>query len=443
MRKNADALTASNFILVTSALVLASIIVASLSTLDMPDSGGLARDSFGTHGDGFRGVFELLGELGAPAERDGSPPSAQRPRDATICMLAPDDRLAATNPRYLRQLMDWVNGGGRLVVSPRRSWEEEFDGAAEQAADLKGPTGALEALGIQDKIHIKRHIMTGSTRDASSSGDKGYLPKWLNDSLSQEPVPAGIVKVRAAGSLSNDVFTVSELMAPGHEIALIEAAADQIAGSVALQDSEGTTGFLAVSLQHGAGEVIVISDPELLANRFLAHADNSVLAVLALSPEGERVVFDEFYHGLGVRGNPLYLLTRPGFAAIVAALLGVIAIWAWRGARFLGPPLPDDDRSRRDIGEYIGAMAQFFRRAPDRDAFLLRETRDGVLRELCRQLSLPLETPDAGAVVEAYSRRRPQRAAKLRSALAEADTASTSRNFTNSYLLMQRLAHCL
>ena len=77
-----------------------------------------------------------------------------------------------------------------------------------------------------------------------------------------------------------------------------------------------TTYWATNSFARGKGEIVIVSDPRLLANALLAKADNSVLAVNLLAPHGETVVLDEFYHGLSVRGNALYLFTRPGYAAV-------------------------------------------------------------------------------------------------------------------------------
>ena len=126
----------------------------------------------------------------------------------------------------------------------------------------------------------------------------------------------------------------------------------------------------------------------------LAKADNSVLAARLLAPKGRASSFDEFYHGLAVRGNPLYLLTRPGFAAVTLGILLGVGVWTWRQAVFLGPPLVDPEPSRRDIGEYIDAMGDFFRRGPGHRRFLVREVRDGVLQQLCQELKLPPDKLD-------------------------------------------------
>jgi hypothetical protein len=199
-------------------------------------------------------------------------------------------------------------------------------------------------------------------------------------------------------------------------------------------------------IKRGKGEIVIVSEPRLLSNALVAQTDNSILAAHLLSPTGQSVTFDEFYHGLAVRGNPLYLLTRPGFAVVTAGLLVSVGVWTWRAALFLGPPLADPEPARRDIGQYIDAMSDFFGRGLDHRRFLVREARDGVLQQLCEELKLPAETSNIDTILAALRRRDPLRAEALRVQLQQIDMAlAKPGDFPKSSFLptMQRLAGCL
>jgi hypothetical protein len=204
--------------------------------------------------------------------------------------------------------------------------------------------------------------------------------------------------------------------------------------------------LLVAVVPRNKGEIICISDPRILTNTLLSRSDNSVLAAHLLAPDGGSVAFDEYYHGLAVRGNPLYLLTRPGFAAVAIAILLVIGVVAWRAAVFLGPPLPDVTRSRRDIQEYVRAMAEFFSKGPGHRQFLVREVREGVLNELCEQFHLPPHTTDTDVIAAAVARRNPDRAALLRKALTDVDRQlALGGEYPKSSFLtsLKQLAGCL
>jgi hypothetical protein len=183
-----------------------------------------------------------------------------------------------------------------------------------------------------------------------------------------------------------------------------------------------------------------------VSNRLLAEADNSVLAARLVAPQGNAVVFDEFYHGLAVRGNPLYLLTRPGFAAATLGLLLVVGVTTWRAAVFLGPPIGATQATRRDIGEYIRAMSQFFSRGRGSRRFLIGEIRDGVLRQVCHELRLPMDTIDSERIIDALGRRDRQRARRLADVVREVTaTLAQHGEYPQEQFLpaIQRLASCL
>jgi hypothetical protein len=178
---------------------------------------------------------------------------------------------------------------------------------------------------------------------------------------------------------------------------------------------------LAAALSRGQGEIVVISDPRIFSNRQIARDDNAVLAYQLLVPSRQLIVFDEFYHGLSVRGNPLYLLTRPGFAAAAVSIALIAGLWSWRQAVFLGPPLADKAVSRRDIAEYVNAMGAFFSRGQGHRHFVMRELRDGTLHQLADEFHLPPDTTDASIMIAALARRNPVRAESLAKCLSEID----------------------
>ena len=79
----------------------------------------------------------------------------------------------------------------------------------------------------------------------------------------------------------------------------------------------------------------VMAVPAIASNWLLGEADNSVLAAQLMTLGQQRVIMDEFYHGLTIRGNALWLLTRPGYAALALAIAALVSVWIWRSATFL------------------------------------------------------------------------------------------------------------
>jgi hypothetical protein len=469
MSKGPDLLSARNLILAAAGIFVLSVLGMCLSMLRPPDSQGRASDSFGTRGGGYRGLVETLEALGVPVRRELAPPHADIPLPATLVLMNPNERLVAAGPKYLQALRGWIERGGRVVValSHRRDDSSPTPGRFTDAPK----TGVLEALGIDFPIDVEdspednvEHDDASSTAQDRAQAELEPEPEgslWRQWALGGQNVePPQFIQVVGEGTLSLDTAGVKRLAVPAEGFLSLNvnvqpsrdqapAAADRgrrLTGSLHTIGTDGQKRLLVAAVRRGEGEIIVAADSTLFSNRLLAEADNSVLAAHLVAPRGERVIFDEFYHGLGVRGNPLYLLTYPGFAMASAGLLLVVGVMSWRAAVYLGPPLASGPRSRRDIGEYISAMSQFFCRGSGRFRFLATEVRDGVLRQICRQLKLPLDTVDLERITSALARRDRERARLLQQTLQEVDAALAQPgeiHQTQFLPLMQRLIRCL
>lgn len=433
-------LTTRNAILVAAGVLVLSILASVFSMLKPRDSDGKARDSYGTQAAGYRGLYEVLEELGVPVERELAPPQAEKLDDQTLLLIGPHAQLIRTGPKYVAALLEWVEQGGRLVVAPPAhiSWRDSIQ---QDMASKATPQDVLEVLELDESLSL--NPVEQATADWwKTEPDLDFEDIW---SRNEQPVdPPQVVDVTVSGALESLKGEVQKLALQPEGMATLVS--DQPPdGEVTYFDSAGAKQLLVAVVKRGEGEIVVLSDPRLWSNRLLALADNSVLAAKLLTPNGEPVVFDEFYHGLSVRGNILYLFTLPGFSAIALTLLLGIGVWAWRSAVFLGPPLPDPVRSRRDVREYVDAMAHFFEKGFDALPFLAHELRDGVLRQLSQEVKLPVETADVEAISTALRRHSPQRASKLVAAISELDDQLAAGGPSKAQFvpIMQRLVSCL
>lgn len=436
-----------SIILLAVLIVLLSVTIGALSMLQPPDSGGMGGDTYGTRAHGFRALFEILSELDVPVRRRLRPPAAAMPTGSTLVFLAPHPNLVGVEPAYLQALHDWVRLGGRIVVAPPHvgldSHEDHLAGG-----ELRGVLEVLDLPGVRTNVLNLGAADNTSGRAGTSrrSADLRDIPDAILGAWTKQATPIETVEVEPTGSLAELQGTVDRLAVPGASLATIAFSSEEPSGTVRYTGEDDAEHHLVAQFRRGEGEIIVVGDPHLLTNRFIARAKNSVLAAHLLAPAGQTVVFDEFYHGLSVRGNPLYLLTRPGYATVVIAVLLLIAAWTWREAVFLGPPLPDVRTPRRDVREYVDAMSRFFHRGKKTRPFLLREVRDGVLNQLCQQVGLPPEVHDKDAIIAAIARREPDRAKRIEQALAEVDDhLAHSQHWSESktYHAMQRITACL
>jgi hypothetical protein len=186
---------------------------------------------------------------------------------------------------------------------------------------------------------------------------------------------------------------------------------------------KGKPRLLAASFARGKGEIVVLAEPALLMNMCLAHDDNAIFAYDLLANDGRRVVFDEFYHGLSVRGQPFWLLTQRRYAVGACVALLFVSLVIWRRAVWLGPPLETAPRSRRTILEYVDAMARFFQAARDSRQFVLSEVRNGALRTLGDRLGLSPTDATPENVATALARRSPAEARRFEAAMTQLNAA--------------------
>jgi hypothetical protein len=445
-----------------------SLVGACVSLLRSPTGGGLGVDTYGTRGHGFRGLFEILEQLDIPVERTTVPPDRMLDRNVTLALIQPSPEIVLTEPAYLNAVGRWVRAGGTVVVAPSlRGPETPARGGLDN--------DVLVELGLKGvSVHLKEPAAV--RRSNRATGDRDTLRENAKRSarqleklyLGQNDLPVSFVHATAEGTLSShfpngldlvipyrgcgvldsdaELYGVSTKPPPkvsrsggapkiarGHASTAKASGADkkesppEIAGSLpagrirAVLEPGGEPETLAAIYPVGDGAVAVLADARLAQNRLVGRGDNPVLVSYLLANPQKPVVFDEFYHGLTIRANPLWLVTRFPYDVLTVTVLAITLLAGWRGARFLGPPLVPRPASRRTLSEYIEAMARLLDRAQHPAPFLLSQIRQGLLWRIRHDLGLPPGQEDAENVVRILERRDPELAVKARDALRAID----------------------
>jgi hypothetical protein len=183
---------------------------------------------------------------------------------------------------------------------------------------------------------------------------------------------------------------------------------------------------LALRTAVGSGQLIAMTDPLVLCNGYLRLADNGRLAadLIALTPNGGRVFFDEFHHGqiAGSSTTGGWVLTAWGAALLLTVIL-IFAGLAMRGRAF-GPPISLRPLADRSSAEYAAAVGSLLHRTGARRVTLetlLSATR----RTVAERVGLGSDTPSS-QLVETIAQRSPGAAAELSRAEAELPAAVTS-----------------
>jgi hypothetical protein len=170
-------------------------------------------------------------------------------------------------------------------------------------------------------------------------------------------------------------------------------------------DSGDDAAWLVVQ-PRGRGHVIAAGSPVFLMNIGLPEADNAVLAVQLLTPDGtgRTEIVRPVLLGADDPGavSLIELIPDRVRAALWQVLIGFLVIAAWR-ARRLGTPLIDRMPVRLASSDLTAAVGVLLARNDARAATLQRIIED-TRRRLARRLDLP-DTVDAGVLIEQVAAR--------------------------------------
>jgi hypothetical protein len=183
---------------------------------------------------------------------------------------------------------------------------------------------------------------------------------------------------------------------------------------------------LGVRQDIGRGQLVALTDPLILCNGNLGKPDNGRFAadLMAMTPAGGRVWFDEFHHGAAATGSPetAWMTTPWGIALVVTVVIVFVGL-ALRGRAF-GPRISLCAREDRSTAEYAVAVGSLLHRTGARRVTLealLSATR----RAVAQRVGLGGDVPSdrLNATIE---QRAPAAAAELARAERELEGASAS-----------------
>ncbi len=471
-------LTPRNFIGVTIAIAVFSILSVCWSLLQTPDGGGQRADSFGTRGIGYRALFESLDELDIPVRRELGPPKPAELNDSLLVLWDPRIRLVDADPKWLGDVEDWLQQGGHAVVafddepqetvftimqrqSAARRKKVDDGGADDDDSEATAiPKLTLfELLGI-GKLSITNVAATESVDELpdseprANSRKRNQLPSdaELKDTIREVLTASSRLEkpqrhtIRATGVFAKTIGEEGTIELPAGLLYEIDLGDRNLLNTISVVDESSTEHCVAARFPVGKGHVNVVSIRRLISNANIGSADNVVVAAALLIDGGRGVVFDEFYHGATIRGNPMWLLSSVTYGSVAVALLLLLTFAVWRAAIFLGPPVAETPTQRRSIREYLDAMSRFMRESKEHGKWSLEQVRDGVLWRLRCEFGLPPESHDHSRLTAAIARKDPGRADRLIDVLNEVDAVlnmprpARERRIAE---LVQRMTECL
>lgn len=202
----------------------------------------------------------------------------------------------------------------------------------------------------------------------------------------------------------------------------------------------GSGDVLALKAAVGRGQLVALSDPLVLCNGYLDKADNGRLAadLLAMTPAGGRVWFDEYHHGAVATQSPeTAWMTTPWGIGLLSAVVILFVGLALRGRAF-GPPISLRQQAERSTAEYASAVGSLLHRTGARH-LTLETLLSATRRSVAEQVGLGRDTP-SDQLNAALAQRAPVAAAELARAGRELELASVSES---DLLAMARRLHDL
>lgn len=319
------------------------------------------------------------------------------PKPSTLVVIGPM-QVGYTN-REARELMQWVESGGRLVVVDRNPDSRLLAPANEwliSTGPLTYPWGDLDPNNFEQMTSGVTPLKPAQPTPLARNVDS-VMPSRFMGAISFAPrAPEPEATPAVVEGLAEDEDEEEEN---------IESQPPADSGPSAVQKTERSTapvvhvrekrGALLVDYPYGNGRIVLLSDPYIVANNGIGRADNLLLALNAVAGSGGLIAFDEFHQGRPIKHNALfqYFAGTPVLAICAQlALIGVAIVWS-QGRRFARPlPLPRVDR--RSKLEFVASMAELQQRARAHD-LALENIYGRVRRVLVRYAGVSNSTPRA------------------------------------------------
>jgi hypothetical protein len=338
-------------VLAALGVAVASFVFAIVATVLAPEAGDVESylaDPFSHSAIGHRAFVELVQDLGRPVVVSRHDSGRRAGQGAILGLLEP--RLeAAGRAAHLREMLGQAQA--KLLVLPK--WTGE---ASDSEPGFLGRAGLVSA-----------------------------------DAVAQVLAVAGVEATLQRGQTATGCDPLQPSLSDAQLLS---------AGSPGLRPLIGCKeGILVGEVVAAGSHLVVVSDPDVLANHGLHRGDNAAIALAALeaAAPGRPLLVDVTLHGLG-RAPSAYrdLFRYPLLLALVHAAVAAIVLVASGLPRF-GRPLPGDPGLAPGKAVLIRNTAHLLA-GSGHTAWLLERYLDGCLRDAVRALRGPAQASTAELV---------------------------------------------
>jgi Domain of unknown function (DUF4350) len=360
------------------------------------------RSTLNAGATGTRALYDFLHESGYQVARwresTSSLLSFNGPKPSTIVVIGLT--IVPFSESDSKELMRWVEGGGRLVIIDRIPdrrllpksgdwnvavqvttfpWSDVDPSNVEQMTNgVKTVPPSQPVLLARDVTEVLPSRFAGAITVAST--------KSTNHGKDATNPPIG----DESDQSSEDSESESNSSAPN-----VSENKTETTSPAPLLNFTTERGGLLMEYPHGKGRIVLLSDPFIVANNGINRADNLQLAVNVITGRGGLVAFDEFHQGRSATHNAMiqYFSGTPVLAIFgQLALIALLVVWS-RGRRF-ARPLPLAQVDRRSSLEFVASMAELQQRARAHD-LAIENIYGRVRRVLVRYAGLNHSSPRA------------------------------------------------
>ncbi|HEY0005331.1 MAG TPA: DUF4350 domain-containing protein [Pyrinomonadaceae bacterium] len=343
----------------------------------MPD-----RSTYNSGATGTRALYDFLFESGHQVMRWRESPSAllssRKARPTTFVIIG--KTIVSFDRAQAEQLLRWVEQGGRLVIIDRRAdarllppsgdWristelvqQPQIDTPADNAEEL---TAGVKPARILQPTPFVRKVET--VMPSRFAGIIKVLPEHVEAKNQIQGAPASTEEGDEAEAHEDESDEPAPIFGQPRKPVVVSAPPMQGGKPISpapLVQLATERGAILVDYPYGAGRIVVLSDPFIVANNGISRADNLLLAVNVMTNAGGLIAFDEYHQGHAATQNELlaYFEGTPVVPMLAqAALILLVLLWT-NGRRFARPlPLPTVDR--RSKLEFVASMAELQQRA--------------------------------------------------------------------------------
>ncbi|MCO6511668.1 MAG: DUF4350 domain-containing protein [Aridibacter famidurans] len=320
------------------------------------------RSTFNSGATGTRALHDLLVATGKNVSRRQEPigPEFEEYNSAeldTFVIIGPVRR--EIGEEEIRHILAWVSAGGQLVLIDREPDSEFLTTSSWWEVSVNEGRNAVSAT-ERDYLIVSVDPANQGQMTARTSAVKPVQPSIFNSQINgvQPSKFANSIRIaRVPGQPEEDEADDSGYGTYGSEEDNAEVPnLSNLAPVVHLANDEKS---LLADFPFGAGRIVLMTDPYVVANGGIDLADNAQVALNVIGSRTGPIAFDEYHQGFGADDSRLlsYFAGTP-VVAIFLQFTALIALVIFSRGRRFARPLPAESEDRLSKLEYVGAMAQ-------------------------------------------------------------------------------------